>query len=325
VSKWAEQTDISTNQFIAWLGIGVGKFYSWRQRYGKVNEHNGSVPRDHWLQASEKQAILNFHAQHPLDGYRRLTYRMIDLDIVAASPTTVYRVLHQAGVLARFAGKPSKKGSGFQQPEQAHQHWHTDITYVNIQGTFYYLSVVLDGFSRFIVAWDLKISMVEADIEITLQRALEAFPDAKPRIVSDNGPQYVSKDFKEFIRVSGMTHVRTSPYYPQSNGKLERFNGSIKREAIRPATPASLEDGLRIVGNYVQHYNTERLHSATGYVTPKDMLEGRQKQIWDERDRKLDTARERRAQLRQAARAIPLPITGLSNNSAGHDPPAVIH
>ena len=118
-------------------------------------------------------------------------------------------------------------------------------TRLNISGTFYYLCSILDGCSRYIVNWDLRESMTEADIEIILERAKEIHPEARPRIISDNGPQFIAKDFKEFIRVSGMTHVRTSPYYPQSNGKIERWHKSLKGECIRPGTPLSLEDARR--------------------------------------------------------------------------------
>src|SRR5215470_7084207 len=97
----------------------------------------------------------------------------------------------------------------------------------------------------------------------------------RPRIISDNGPQFIARDFKEFIRISGMTHARTSPYYPQSNGKIERWHKSLKGECIRPGTPLSLEDARRLVEGYVEHYNNVRLNSAIGYITPKDMLAGR--------------------------------------------------
>src|SRR5689334_5749233 len=200
-------------------------------------------------------------------------------------------------------GKPSKKRTGFEQPLAAHQHWHIDVSYLNIGGTFYYLCSVLDGYSRFIVHWDLRESMTEADIEIILQGAREKYPEARPRIISDNGPQFIARDFKEFIRISGMTHVRTSPYYPQSNGKLERWHKSLKSECIRPGTPLTLDDALRLVEQYVDHYNTVRLHSAIGFITPADMLAGRQAEIHAARDRKLEQARQERAKRRQQAAA----------------------
>ncbi len=143
--------------------------------------------------------------------------------------------------------------------------------------------------------------MTEADIEIILQAAKEKYPEARPRIIFDNGPQFIAKDFNEFIRIWGMTHVRTSPYYPQSNGKIERWHKSLKGEYIRPGTPLSLDDAQRLVEGYVEHYNNVRLNSAIGYITPKDMLAGGQQEIHAERDRKLEAARKQRQTRRQQA------------------------
>jgi putative transposase len=132
-----------------------------------------------------------------------------------------------------------------------------------------------------------------------LERAKELHPEARGRIISDNGPQFIAKDFKEFIRLSGMTHVRTSPYYPQSNGKIERWHKSLKGECIRPGTPLLLEDARRLVESYVEHYNDVRLNSAIGYITPKHMLAGRQQEIHAESDQVLEGARKQRQIRRQ--------------------------
>ena len=299
VRRWSEKTEIGVGRFVAWLGVTASKFYDWRQRYGRVNEHNGWVPRDFWLEPWEKEAIISFHLKNPLEGYRRLTFMMLDQDIVAVSPASVWRVLKQAGLLSRWKGKSSRKGTGFEQPLAPHQHWHVDVSYINLSGTFYYLCSVLDGCSRFLLHWDLRESMKEADIEMILERAKEKYPEARPRIISDNGPQFIARDFKEFIRISGMTHVRTSPFYPQSNGKIERWHKSLKRECIRPLTPLTPEDARRLIQSYVDHYNTVRLHSAIGYVTPQDMLAGRQAEIHAARDRKLEQARRQRQLRRQ--------------------------
>jgi len=286
---------------LAWMGLGTSKFHDWKRRYGKVNAHNGKVPRDWWLQDWEKQAIVDFHDRHPLEGYRRLTFMMLDDDIVATSPASVYRVLKAAGRLDRRSFSPSKKGTGFVQPLRPHEHWHVDVSYINLSGTFYYLASLLDGFSRAIAHWEIRESMTEREIETIVQRGLERFPEARPRIISDNGPQFIARDFKEFIRVSGITHVRTSPFYPQSNGKLERWHGTMKRECVRPAAPATLDEARRRIGTYVEHYNTERLHSALGYVTPMDKLMGLDTEIFAERDRKLEAARELRRRNRASA------------------------
>ena len=218
-----------------------------------------------------------------------------------AGLASVWRVLGREGLLRQWNGKPSKKGTDFDQPPAPHQHWHIDVSYINVAGTFYYLCSVLDGFSRSIVHWDLRPAMTEGDIEIILQVAREKYPAAKPRIISDNGPQFIARDFKEFIRIAGMTHLRTAPYYPQSNGKIERWHKSLKSECIRPGTPLTLADARRLIQQYVDHYNTVRLHSAIGFVTPADMLAGRQKQIHDARDRKLEEARRQRQLRRQQA------------------------
>ena len=300
---WKQRAEVPAKHILRWMSVPEGTYYKWRSRYGKVNEHNGWIPRDHWLNEWEKQAIIQYHFDHPLEGYRRLTYMMLDADVVAAAPSTVYRVLKRAGLIGRSRKKSSKKGTGFHQPSAAHHHWHIDVSYINMAGTFYYLISVLDGYSRFIVHWEIRERSTEWDVEMVLQRAREKFPHAKPRIISDNGPQFVAREFKHYIRLCGMTHVRTSPYYPQSNGKLERYHRTIKGDCIRPGCPLTLEDARRIVARYVEDYNQRRLHSALGYITPQDKLLGREAAIFAERDRKLEQARERRRRERQQHRA----------------------
>jgi putative transposase len=218
VRHWSQRTEIPGRRFIRWLGIAQSKFHDWQKRYGLVNEHNALVPRDWWLEDWEKQAILAFHADHLLDGYRRLAFMMLDADVVAVSPSSVYRVLRDAGLMKRHNCKPSLKGKGFDQPTKPHEHWHVDLAYINVAGTFFFLCTLLDGYSRSIVHWEIRMSMTESEVETIIQRARERFPHARPRIISDNGPQFVAKDFKEFIRICGMTHVRTSADYPQTKG-----------------------------------------------------------------------------------------------------------
>jgi transposase-like protein len=305
VRDWSDKTDIPACRFLAWLGLSTSKFHDWKNRFGKVNEHNALVPRDHWLTDDEKERICVFARANSLEGYRRLTFMMLDANIVACSPASVYRVLKAAGLLAGSSPVPSKKGTGFVQPLVPHEHWHIDICYLNIAGTFYFLCSILDGCSRFIVHFEIREKMEESDVETIVQRARETYPDARPRIISDNGPQFIAKDFKEFIRIAGMTHVKTSPYYPQSNGKIERWHKTLKGDCIRINVPLSLDDARRVVADYTTHYNTVRLHSAIGYVTPKAKLDGQDQDIFAQRDRKLAEARERRQQLRQAERERP--------------------
>jgi putative transposase len=305
VKRWTARAELSAKTLLGWLQLPPGKFHQWQNRYGQPNGHNGRTPRDGWLATWEKQAILDYHDTHPLEGYRRLAFMMLDDDVVAVSPSSVYRVLKAAGRLDRKWQKPSKKGAGFVQPLAAHDHWHVDVSYLNLGGTFYYLCSVLDGYSRFIVHWEIRESMTERDIETIVQRGLEKFPDERPRIISDNGPQFIAKDFKEFVRLTGLTHVRTSPYYPQSNGKLERWHGTLKGERFRLAAPETLDDARRVVASFVAHYNDVRLHSAIGYITPADQLAGLATVIHAERDRKLEAARALRRRPSQVDPRLP--------------------
>jgi transposase InsO family protein len=287
---------------LKWIGLGSSKYHDWIHRFGQVNEHNATIPRDHWLTDDEKHQICSFARANPLEGYRRLTFMMIDADVVACSPTSVYRVLKKANLLGGTSPLPTQKGTGFTQPLTPHEHWHVDVSYLNIAGTFYFLCSILDGCSRFIVHHEIREKMEDSDVQVIIQRARECHPGVTPRIISDNGPQFIAKDFKEFIRIAGMTHVQTSPYYPQSNGKIERWHKTLKGDCIRTQVPLSLDEARSTVANYVTHYNEVRLHSAIGYVTPRCKLDGRDKTIFEERDRKLETARARRKQKRDEQR-----------------------
>lgn len=291
VRYWSERVTLTLKQFLTWLDIPRSTYYNWCGRRGQPNRHNARLPRATWLRAWERQAILDYEEKHPEDGYRRLTYMMLDASVVGVSPSSVYRVLKASGRLGHRPGQASSKGTGFVQATGPHEHWHMDISHLNICGTFYYLCSILDGYSRYLVHWEIRERMTETDVETILQRGREAVPEARPRIITDNGPQFVARDFKEFVRACGMTHVRTSPFYPQSNGKIESWHKTVKRECIRPKVPLNLEDARRIVAGFVNEYNTKRLHSGIGYITPQDRLEGREQIIQAERQRKLAKAR----------------------------------
>ena len=181
------------------------------------------MPRDHWLIDEEKRRRSSTStSKNPLEGYRRLTFMMLDQDVVAVSPSTVYRVLAGAGLLDRWNTQAVEEGHRLRAAAAAPRALAHRHRLPQLGGTFYYLCSILDGASRAIVHWEIREPMTEADVECILARAHEKYPNEQPRIISDNGPQFIAKDFKEFIRLAGMTHVRTSPYYPQSNGKIER-------------------------------------------------------------------------------------------------------
>jgi putative transposase len=292
--QWSERMPLTIEQYCGWLGVRRARMREWVNRYGMANEHNGLVNRDHWISRDERKRIIDFHHRFPLNGYRRLSFMMMDQDVVHVSPTTVYNVLKHAGLIDAKKSKKSKKGTGFVQPLKPHDHWHIDVSHINIGGTFYYLCSILDGYSRSILHWDMRESMKEREIEVIVQACLEKFPGFKPRIISDNGPQFIAKEFKSFVRECQISHVRTSPYYPQSNGKLERWHASLKGECIRPLSPESADEARGMIARYIQDYNHVRLHAALGYVTPQTKLEGKEQEVFAERDRKLETARRKR-------------------------------
>ena len=273
----------------------MSKFQDWQKRYGKPNSHNGKNPRNWWIMDCEKEAIIAYYRERTNEGYRRLTYKMIDEDIAAVSPSTVYMILKANDLLCRWNNKKtSSKGNGFKQPKAPHDHWHIDIAYVNVMGSFMFLISVLDGYSRMILHHELRTTMTEYDVQITLQRAFEKYPRFHPHLISDNGKQFVARDFKEYLRDCGMKHVRTSVYYPQSNGKIERFHGTIKSEAMRKQSYLSIEDARIQIAEYIRIYNEERLHSSLYYLTPKDVFEGKMEQRLKIRQEKLDQAAEYR-------------------------------
>jgi len=221
--------------------------------------------------------VIAFARQHPEEGYRRLSYMMIRASVAAVRPSTVLRILQEANLIGRWKQpEGGAKKKGFVQPERPHEQWHTDIAYLNILGSQYFLISVLDGFSRAIVHHEVRLRMETDDVEIVLQRAFESLPKgaSAPRIISDNGSQYVSAQFKSWLRFSGCAHSRTRVRHPQSNGKIERWHKTIKTECVRRSALGDLYEAREVIARYVQRYNTERLHSALGYLTPADALDG---------------------------------------------------
>lgn len=289
-------TGRTTRELVAAVGIAGAKYHDWRGRRGQANRHNGRIPKGHWLLGWERQAIVDFAMLNRDDGYRLMAYRMLDADVVAVAPSSVYRVLKEDNLLWRHVReRATTRGHGFEQPTRTHEHWHVDIKYVNFHGTFLFLISVIDGFSRYIVHHELRERMETNDVEITIQRALEKFPGAPPpRIISDNGAQFVSKDFSEFLRVTGLGHVRTSVNYPQANGKIERFHRTISEECLRRTPLIELADARAEIDEYVRRYNEERPHSSLYWLTPSDFLNGRVEAKLNLRETRLKAAREAR-------------------------------
>ena len=289
------------------LGLSKATFCRWAKDGGKPERDNVTVPKSHWLLPWEKEAIIAYKREHPEVGYRRLAYMMLDEGVVAVTPSSVYRVLKEAGLASKWT--PTGRGAskkGFDQPSRPHEQWHTDIAYLNILGTHYFFIGVLDGYSRSIVHHEVRTDMTTLDVQVVIERALEKLPfDApRPRIITDNGGQYVAAEFKAYLRERDISHSRAHPHHPQSNGKIERFHKSLKTECVRKKAMGSLDEARMLISQYVDEYNNRRLHAALNYLTPSDYLKGEEhisKRLL-ERKQKLEAARiERKKAWRKAA------------------------
>lgn len=299
-----KRSHLTKSKLIEMLGIHRDKYYDWKHRLGADNNHNGKIPKKHWLTPEEVQSIIDFANEkiekskyYLHEGYRRLTYMGLDENRFACSPASVYRVLKKNDLLNKWNIKSNtKKGNGFDQPDYPHHHWHTDIKYINYKGTFLFFISIIDGYSRYIVHHELRRNMTEQDVSIVIQRALEKYPDAKPRIISDNGSQYVSKEFGLYLKEVGLQHIRTSVNYPQSNGKIERFHRTLGNECIKTSSFINIDDANRQVTEFIEYYNNKRLHSSLYYLRPVDFIEGRVDELISKRNSKLDNATKQRNQ-----------------------------
>ncbi len=278
------------------LGLSRATFFRWSKTGGKPNVPRVSTPKSHYLLEWEKERIIEYKKAHPEIGYRRLAFMMLDEDVVAAAPSTVYRVLREAGLITRWTQAGTVAKRGFVQPKRPHEQWHTDIACLNIMGTNYFFIGVLDGYSRAILHHEIRTDMTTLDVQVVLERALEKLgPEAaRPRIITDNGGQYVGWEFKLFLRERDVSHSRARPCHPQSNGKIERFHKSLKKTEC--TAMGSLEEARRLIARYVEEYNTRRLHAALHYLTPADYLKGEEHvtRRLEERKRKLQQARQAR-------------------------------
>jgi transposase InsO family protein len=296
ITELREKSALPLSVLLSGAGISRRTWTDWQKRKDAPTRHNGLIPKKHWLLPSEIEAIVAYvenRTDKKLLGYRRLTWMMIDENVVYASASSVYRVLKAHGLLNMWAKiNDTARKVGFDQPLAIHEQWHTDISYIRVQSVFYYFVSVMDGFSRKILVWDLFTSMEQLTVEIIITRAREAYPEAKPRLITDNGAQFIARDFKELLAILEIDHTFTSPAHPQSNGKLERFHRSFKDEEVRVTAYTNVDQAKRNMSEWIDYYNTRRLHSSLNYLTPQEVFEGKTEIRLAERKKKLYTARE---------------------------------
>jgi transposase InsO family protein len=276
------------------LGIPRSVYYEWRDR-ALQKRLDDLVPGGRCLSAvlpEEKEAVITYALAHPKDGYRRLAWMMVDADVAYLSPASVYRILTDADLLYRWK-RSCRSGEKPEVPTRPHQRWHTDIMYLRVGDVWYFLVTVLDGFSRYVVHWELLTSMRAADVRLVIQHALEANGLKDVEIVSDNGSQFTSADFKALVRQFELQHIRIRTYHPESNGTLERFHRST-REALADDDLRNLARARELIGRWIEHYNENRLHASLQYLPPCEFYRGNPTERIAERRAKLEQGRRHR-------------------------------
>jgi transposase InsO family protein len=231
---------------------------------------------------------------------------MVDKNIVFVGESSVYKVINRYKLAKKWEELVEQAGHGFVQPKAVHEQWHTDFSYIKIRGSFYYFVSILDGYSRRILNWRLCDTMEGIQVEVLVTETKELYPQAKnPRLISDNGSQFISNDFKELLLVLEIGHTFTRANHRQSNGKLERFHRTLKSEHTRRSACVDEEDARVRMALWLAYYNSEQLHSAIEYLTPNDVFYGRRDSRLAERREKLHTARTNRQEYWQAQAANP--------------------
>jgi len=288
------------------LGLAKSRYYDWKRRADEeLLEDLFPVPRSspYTILAEEKEAVIRYALKHVKEGYRRLAWMMVDEDVAYVSPTSVYRILNEADLLYRWK-RSTTEGVRPPDPKAPNERWHTDLMYLRVEDTWYFLVTVLDAYSRYVVHWDLLTTMTAAAVRVVVQDAVKK-TGASPQIVTDNGSQFTAKDFKKLVRDFKLDHIRIRTYHPESNGKVERFHRST-REALEEQDLKNLGRAREIIGRWVERYNTSRLHAGLNYLPPIEYWQGDPEARMEERRKKLEQARERRetinrTQLQQAA------------------------
>jgi len=282
VKRTLRALDIAPSTFFAWSGAA-----SLAPSYRPPRNLFEPLP-------AEKARLCEYALAHPADGYRRLTWMMLDEGIVALSEASVYRILREAGLNRRWRRSVYANLTKPQPPQAPDEQWHTDIMYLWVLGRWYFFVAVLDAYSRYIVHWELLLSMLAHDVVNVARRALEQTPGAHPRIVHDRGRQFTGREFHALIRQFALHDITIRVQHPQSNGIYERFNGSTRREGIGDVELLNAHHARAILARWVTRYNEQRLHSSLGYLPPAEYYRGDPQRRQRERKAKLDEALQAR-------------------------------
>ena len=293
-----EHSDLSIRKTCAELDVARSTFYRWYSRYqedgfdGLMDRH--PKPQQFWnrIPAPVSDQIVALALAHPEKSPRQIAWLFTDQQGYFVSESSVYRILKGFDLVQSPVFQMVSAREKFEKPTQrVHELWQTDFTQFKVfnHWGWYYLSSILDDYSRYIIAWRLSSSMGSDDVEETLKMALDkagletARVRHRPRLLSDNGPAYLSKDLATFLHRKQMDHVRGAPYHPMTQGKIERWHRSMKN-VVRLENYYSPSELEAAIGAFVKYYNNARYHEALDNLTPADVYFGRAEEVKGRRD-----------------------------------------
>jgi transposase InsO family protein len=317
VLEKVESSPGSRRMVLAELGVSKSAYYRWRARakQGSLEDRRQTGPSWNRLSPQEESTVLEVALEQTDLSSRQLAAWITDNKGFSVSESSVYRILKGQGLIKSPEMKMAAGTEFHTKTTRPHQMWATDASYFRVSGWgFYYLVTVMDDFSRFILAWRLQTDMTSDSFIEVVQDAVDLTGmtdvpwEHRTKLLSDNGPGYISHSFGEYLRLVGIRHILASPFHPQTNGKLERYHRTIKLDVnqVPYDVPGNLEEAIT---EFVNYYNNRRYHKALGNVTPSDVLDGRREHILERRKEvQTQTFQRRRLynqQLRELAESTP--------------------
>lgn len=295
IIRLVDNSDLGVNKTLRELGINKSTFYKWYQAYADKGidglQPPGRRTRQQWntIPREEKNLAVELALEHPQLSPRELACKLTDEQRVFISESSVYRILKARGLITSPAYILLQAADEFSNKTAfVHQMWQTDFTYFKILGWgWYYLSTILDDYSRYIVHWELCNSMKAEDVKQTVDTAIrkaKLVTKQRPRLLSDNGSCYISSELKDYLKSQQMDQVHGRPLHPQTQGKIERYHRSMKNvvKLNNYYYPEQLKDAIE---QFVSYYNNHRYHESLNNLTPADVYYGRGDAILAERER----------------------------------------
>jgi transposase InsO family protein len=317
VEQTKRRSGWSVKRTLAVLGISRRSYYRWlkEEAWAKQRPAEPASPVPPYEALSEeKQAVLAYARKHPTLRHRELAWRMVDEDVAYLSPSTVYRILKEMDLVCPWRRRTKRKKALEEKATRPDQRWSSDLMHIQVGGRVYYYIAFLDEYSRYIVHHELLLGMDGLSVSLAAQKAIESLPKgsdggplAAPEIRSDNGSCYISKEFRVVLQENGLGHHRIQPHCPEENGLIERANRTL-REALDGEELTDLMTAERVIARLVRRYNEERLHSALGYLPPREFYRGEPSKRFEERRVKLFQARHRRRERNLELRQGTLPL-----------------